>query len=98
MADNSEGSGAIRVGAVVYPAGGSLLRLAGNIATAEGDAMRLILMEYGGTTALLDLKNASGADLEDFELVTGEVRSRGLRLSNGILYALYEGGTVVLLR
>ncbi len=96
IANNGTGMGFFFLGSVIDFDTTGTLTLAGYL-DADDKVSLKVSEKFNGSRALLDMTNASGLSLADFELDSPMGGAR-LKLANGILYAVNSDGTVMLLR
>ena len=98
LAANGTAAGTLEIGTVAYGASPSMLKITGAASGINGGKIRIEMPVFSGRVQLLDLTDATGLSLEDFELVTETKPPVRLRLTNGILTAIHNIGISVILR
>ena len=98
LAPNGSAAGTLQIGAIAYGAKPSLLKITGAASGIDGAKVRIEMPLFNGIVKLLDLTDATGLSLEDFELVTETRPPVKLDLKDGILSAIHDSGTILFFR
>ena len=98
LAANGSAAGTLQIGAIAYGAKPSLLKITGPASGIDGAKVRIEMPLFNGIVKLLDLTDATGLALEDFELVTETRPPVKLSLTDGILSAIHDSGTLLFFR
>ncbi|MBP5511015.1 MAG: DUF2341 domain-containing protein [Kiritimatiellae bacterium] len=98
LAANGTAAGTLEIGTVAYGASPSMLKITGAVSGINGGKIRIEMPVFSGRVPLLDLTDATGISLEGFELVTETKPPVVLRLTNGILSAIHNTGTYIIVR
>ena len=98
LAANGSAAGTLQIGAIAYGAKPSLLKITGAASGIDGAKVRIEMPLFNGIVKLLDLTDATGLSLEDFELVTETRPPVKLDLKDGILSAIHDSGTLLFFR
>ena len=98
LASNGSAAGTLQIGAIAYGAKPSLLKITGAASGIDGAKVRIEMPLFNGIVKLLDLTDATGLSLEDFELVTETRPPVKLNLKDGILSAIHDSGTLLFFR
>ena len=98
LATNGSAAGTLQIGAIAYGAKPSLLKITGAASGIDGAKVKIEMPLFNGIVKLLDLTDATGLSLEDFELVTETRPPVKLDLKDGILRAIHDSGTILFFR
>ena len=98
LAANGSAAGTLQIGTIAYGAKPSLLKITGAASGIDGAKVRIEMPLFNGIVKLLDLTDATGLALEDFELVTETRPPVKLSLTDGILSAIHDSGTIMFFR
>ena len=99
LAPNGSGTGTLRLGSVVYPGPGSKVRIVGAVKRANPEEkICIVLPTFKGAVPLIDLKDATGVTLDDFELVTSMTTRCELKMWGNVLYAVGSDGMAIFFR
>ena len=97
LAKNGSAAGTLEMGTIAFSAKPQPFKITGAVSGIDGAKVKIEIPKFAGLVRLIDLKDATGLALEDFELVTDASQAE-LRIVNGVLCAVRSNSTVIFMR
>ena len=97
LAKNGSAAGTLEMGTIAFSAKPQPFKITGAVSGIDGAKVKIEIPKFAGLVRLIDLTDATGLALEDFELVTDASQAE-LRIVNGVLCAVRSNSTVIFMR